>query len=327
MHEHPARAASHDTRGPAAIPFIVLSCALAALPVEASAQAHSDIYVAGLVRSDGGLVLGPYENVTRRAGYDNQPHFTLDGGAILYTRIDETGQADIWRYDLGARTSRALTRTAVESEYSATPLAEGGFTVVRVERDSVQRLWRFDDDGSNPSVVFEHVKPVGYHAWGDATRAAMFVLGQPATLQLGDTRTGSARVIVSSIGRAIQKVPGRAAISFLHMLTPPAGEPGAAGWLLKVLDVETGALTDLAAPPYYVETVGSREVVRAAEYHAWLPDGTLITAAGSRLYAWDAGSGGWTVIADVAGDDLHISRLSVSPDGTRLAFVGQSASR
>ena len=36
------------------------------------------------------------------------------------------------------------------------------------------------------------VKPVGYHAWADDHTLALFVLGQPATLQLADTRTGKA---------------------------------------------------------------------------------------------------------------------------------------
>lgn len=292
-------------------------------PSAAAAQGQSDIYVAAIERDGSAVRLGRHVNVTRRAGYDNQPHFTRGGGSILYTRIDETGQADIWRYDLDRAMSQQVTRTTPESEYSATPLAAGGFTVIRVERDSTQRLWRFDDDGSNPRVVFEDVKPVGYHAWADEVHAALFILGQPPTLQLGDRETGAARVIASGIGRAIQKVPGRRAISFLHMLPAPEGEPSVAGWMLKVLDVETGLVSEIASPPFYIDTAGSREVVRAADYHAWLPDGTLITAAGNRFYAWDEDAGSWNVIADVAGDGLLVSRLAVSPDGARLAFVAE----
>jgi hypothetical protein len=310
-----------------AIVLAVLAGLLVPGRPSAAAQGQSDIFVAAIERDGRAVRLGPHVNVTRRAGYDNQPHFARDGGSILYTRIDETGQADIWRYDIGSTTAHQVTHTTPESEYSATPLAAGGFTVIRVERDSTQRLWHFDDDGSNPRVVFEDVKPVGYHAWADDVHAAMFILGQPPTLQLGDRETGVAQVIATGIGRAIQKVPGRRAISFLHMLPAPEGQPSVAGWMLKVLDVETGSLSEIARPPFYTDTAGSGVVVRAADYHAWLPDGTLITAAGSRFYAWDADAGSWDVITDVASDGLLISRLAVSPDGARLAFVAEPADR
>ena len=55
--------------------------------------------------------------------------------------------------------------------------------------------------------MLENVKPVGYHAWADDHTLALFVLGQPATLQLADTRTGTARTIASDIGRSIQRIP------------------------------------------------------------------------------------------------------------------------
>src|SRR5204863_1020224 len=73
-----------------------------------------------------------------------------------------------------------------------------------------QRLWQFTADGANPRVVLENVKPVGYHAWADNQALALFVLGQPATLQLADTRTGIATVLASDIGRSIQRIPAAA---------------------------------------------------------------------------------------------------------------------
>lgn len=299
------------------VPAIILTlAAAAAVPAAAAAQTpDTDVYMATLSRAADGLRLGEPVNVTVRAGYDNQPHFIGGTHAIWYTRIDETGQADIWRFSDGEHHN--VTATAPESEYSATPLPDGsGLSVIRVERDSTQRLWRFDPDGGNARVVFEDVAPVGYHAWADANRVAMFILGQPATLQLGDTRTGAARVVASNIGRAIQKVPGRVAISFLH--TPPAGDA-----MLRMFDVESGEITDIAAPPPFTVPGANGSVARPAEYHAWLPDGTLITAAGSVLYAWSGDVGAWNIISDLEGAGIVVSRLAVSADGRRIAFVGE----
>jgi hypothetical protein len=106
-------------------------------------------------------------------------------------------------------------------------------------KDGTQRLWRFDLDGSNPRLVLEQVKPVGYHAWIDATHLALFVLGSngaPATLQLADTTTGKAEVIETGIGRSILIRPGAGTVSYMST---------AQSRMFKELDPRTRAITPL----------------------------------------------------------------------------------
>jgi hypothetical protein len=98
------------------------------------------------------LDLGKPVNVTHRPGYDNQPCFLADSQTLLYTSAEPEGGTDIYRFSLATKTSVRVTRTP-ESEYSPTPLESGGFCTVRVEADSTQRLWRFDQDGTNPQLV------------------------------------------------------------------------------------------------------------------------------------------------------------------------------
>src|SRR5205085_7470855 len=112
-----------------------------ARPATEAAAPSTDIYVYRVSR---GLV--PFRqrvfNITNRAGYDNQPSFV---GSTIYYTSQRAGQTDIYRYEDG----RTVQVTATpESEYSAalTPDAKA-ITVVRVERDSTQRLWRFPLDG------------------------------------------------------------------------------------------------------------------------------------------------------------------------------------
>src|SRR6185295_11787244 len=85
-----------------------------------------------------------------------------------------------------------------------------------VSSDGTQRLWQFTLEGTQPALVLERVKPVGYHAWADDHTLALFVLGEPATLQLADTRTGDAEVLARGIGRSLQRIPGRATISVVE---------------------------------------------------------------------------------------------------------------
>ena len=262
----------------------------------------ADIWLADLQRQDGALALGAPREAIHRAGYDNQPYFTPEGDGFWYTALDEhSGQTDIFLFrPQGA--FEQVTRSAPESEYSATPLPDGsGLSVVRVEADSTQRLWRVPFDGSSPSVLLPDVAPVGYHAWLDASTLALFVLGEPATLQVAELGGGAPRVVAEAIGRSIRKIPGAAAVTFVSM------EEGAPAMLTRY-DLD-GTVTPL------VETVGG------GDFHAWTPDGTVLMARGPQIHAWTPGDAGWTLVADLSEHNVRISRLAVSPDGSEIAMV------
>jgi dipeptidyl aminopeptidase/acylaminoacyl peptidase len=284
------------------------TCAVLALLVVAGPNAvqsppATDIYVADLHVRDGRVAVGAPVNATHRPGYDNQPCFAPDGRSVLYTSVTD-GQADIWRYDLAAGRSVRLTTTP-ESEYSATPLPDGSaFSVVRVEADSTQRLWRFDWDGGHPALILPGVKPVGYHAWGDATTVALFVLGQPATLQIADLRTGTATLVARDIGRGLQRVPGQPAISFVQKGADSV-------WLVSAVDLATRQVRPLV------------RTLPGVDQYAWTPAGVLLMAKGSKLYQWSPSRrADWEEVADFAPRGLeNITRLAVSRQGDHLALV------
>jgi hypothetical protein len=287
----------------AAIPLLLILL----LPGMAAAQLPStDIYVVPLSRdATGGVALGQPVNVTVRPGYDNQPTWLADGSGLLYTSIRDDAQADIYRYDLISRSISRVTATP-ESEYSPTPMPDGRhFSVVRVEADSTQRLWRFPFDGAGaPSLLLPDVKPVGYHSWADDTTLALFVLGSPATMQLARTTGGSPEVRARRIGRALTRIPGERAFAYVQM--DSGGQSGTIRrvWLDGMIDEELAPLAG------------------GNEYHTWLPDGTLLSAAGTSVYQWDPNRRSWLEVADLDGMGLReISRMSVNPAGDRLALV------
>lgn len=273
--------------------------AVAVLPAVAVAQSDTDIHLLRLDREDGRIAVGPPTAVTDRAGYDNQPAFTPDG-RLLYTSI-RGGQADTYRYDPETGRTARVTATA-ESEYSPTPIpGSSRFSVVRVEADSTQRLWSFAADGTAPRLVLEEVAPVGYHAWsGD--RLALFVLGDPPTLRVADLAGGAVRVAARDIGRSLQPVPDRDAVSFTQRTDD--------GWLLREVRLSDDAIRTLA------------RLLGPDEYHAWTPTGEILTAHGTELFQLDRASGEWRTVADVSRHGLGaITRLAVSADGGALAIV------
>jgi hypothetical protein len=215
------------TRGAAAILLaIVAGAACAGQPGAGgpapSAAPATDIYLYEL-ESGGGT--GRLRNLTHRRGYDNQPAW--DGSDRLLYTSEHGGQTDIYAIRLSSGRIHRVTATP-ESEYSPTPAPDGGIAVVRVERDSTQRLWRFSPSGDSASVILRDVKPVGYFAWLDANTLALFVLGNPNTLRIADARAGAEWVVASDIGRSLQRVPGTRLGSFLHR--------SGSRWVLKTVD-------------------------------------------------------------------------------------------
>ena len=263
----------------------------------------TDIYVYRLDRPQDGVV-----NITKRAGYDNQPAYL--GARLAWTRQSE-GKTDIWWLNLEA--PAAFTKTP-ESEYSAALTADGkGVAVIRVELDSTQRLWRFPIGPGAPSVVLADIKPVGYFAYLDSTTLALFVLGSPNTLQIADTRTGKGTVVTMNVGRSLQRVPGGRRASFTQRVSGKT--------MLQTVDP-----TPRADGSFAIDTVAT--LPDSADYVVWRTPLTLITGAGSRLMQLHLPAREWTLLADLSAQGIQrISRLALSPDGRRLAFVADEPRR
>jgi hypothetical protein len=277
-----------------------------------------EVYLLNLSVSGGKVTIADPVNISNNAAYDNQPSFTPDGSAVLFTsvrgdrkpdpKIAAATGSEIYRFDIAAGKLSQLTTTN-ESEYSPTVTPDGqSFSVIQVEADGTQRLWRFPlAGGSKAELVLTDIKPVGYHAWADPSTLALFVLGEPATLQLADTRTGKAEILARDIGRSLQRIPG-GGISFVQRETTESGQTVT----VMRLDPATKKITPLVR---VIEGVRDPDL-------AWTPDGLLLLAAGGKLYGWRQGDAQFQRVADLEAVGLRgATRMAVSPKGDRLAIV------
>jgi dipeptidyl aminopeptidase/acylaminoacyl peptidase len=264
----------------------------------------SDIFIIDLKHNQGKIKLGNPVRITNWAGYNNQPSFLPDGQGIFYTSIRDK-QADIYRYDIRAASSTQITNTH-ESEYSPTLMPDGkSISVVRVEGDGTQRLWKFPLAGGSPSLILENIKPVGYHLWVDDHTLALFVLGKPNTLQLVDLRSGKAEVIVDNPGRILRRVPHENKFSFVQKVSDQE-------WLIKTLDLKTRSIAT------FIKTFPG------IEDYAWTPAGVLLMADGSKVFARRKSDFAWVELADFSNAGLkNITRIAVSPKGDRIAIVAR----
>lgn len=273
--------------------------------------ATEDIFVVDVTVNKSKLEFGQPANITNRAGYDNQPSFLADGESLLYTSMREGEQTDIYRYNFKTKQSTRLTSTP-EGEFSPTVMPGGKFfSVIRVERDKTQRLWKFPLAGGEPSLVLPDIKFVGYHLWLDERTLALFILGaegKPNTLQLVPTDMTFLDVIHINIGRALHTIPRHEAFSFVHKVSPDE-------WLVKVFDLKTKRSATL------IKTLpGSEDLT-------WMPDGTLLMAQDAKLFQWNPAApvAAWQQIADFSAAGLKkITRLAINSKANRLALVAQT---
>lgn len=275
----------------------------------AAAPPEADVFLVPLTRSGGALAVGVPSNVTRRAGYDNQPSFSPRSNALFFTSNRGDGQTDIYRNDFSTGLTTVVRKTAPESEYSAMMTRDtSAITVIRVEADSTQRLWQIPLGAGEPRVLFPAIKPVGYFAQADDSTWALFVLGQPATLQLAVQGRDNGETIASNIGRSLHRIPGTNRVSFV--------QKGSAGWYVMSLDPRTKRVDTL------VKTLEGSEDV------AWADSTTLLGGKGSLLYMWKRGDSEWRQVADFAFAGVQgITRLAVSPNGAWLAMVADQKPR
>jgi len=191
------------------------------------------------------------------------------------------------------------------------------FSAVRVEADGTQRLWRFTIEGTDPALLLPDVKAVGYHAWIDSGRLALYILGasgeqgsgRPSTLQMATLADGSTRIVASNIGRSIQRMPdGR--VSFVSREQDSGGSPVKTS--IRAWDPTSGRIDTLVDAPEGQSDVDT----------AWTPDGTLLVSNRTALLAWRPGDSTLSAAVDLAPLGLSgASRLAISPKGDRIAIV------
>ncbi|TLU67637.1 hypothetical protein FE810_01440 [Thalassotalea litorea] len=294
-------------------------------------QAEDEIYLATLTADKASKVV----NITNRPGYDNQPHFTPDSKALLFTAMFTTGkgedvaqQTDSMHYDLSSGQLTNLTQSAA-SEYSPTVTPDSEhFSVIRVGSDGKQLLWQYPLTAENSegvvkreaqgSALYPELYDIGYHVWLDDEELLLFVLGEPMQLQRANIKDKKADVVDMNIGRTLRQVPGEKLFSY--------NKEHGQGWQMYLYDRDQKT------------THANINLPSDNMYYAWHMDGSLLTAIGNKVYQTSVDltpspeavtlkqpkvSGAkWAIWQDFSNECKgNITRMVMSDDQKHFAFV------
>jgi Tol biopolymer transport system component len=178
-------------------------------------------------------------NISNHKGYDNQPFFSLKEPILYFTSDRDTSNTDIKIYNYQTGTLTFLTNTP-ENEYSPTVTPDGKFISCIIARKSpfAQDLGKYPVNGGEPVILFNNLV-VGYHAWIDDNRLLLFVLDGNGhnSLHYYDLLTKEDKVLAQNPGRALRKIPGQYAMSFVD-------KTDSLSWKIKKLDIASMQISD-----------------------------------------------------------------------------------
>lgn len=269
-----------------------------------SAQPNTEVFLFDLNTKNGNFQLSNFKNISDNQGYDNQPSF-MDDGTILYVGT-RNGQTDIIQYDIKIDSKTWICNTE-GGEYSPLKIPnQQAVSAIRLDPDGKQRLYKYDLKNNINTIIFDTLV-VGYQVWFDKNTIISSVLEADfMSLYLSDLKTGQNKKITPHVGRSLHRIPNSNLISFISKNADGTSE-------IKSFNPKTGQITTIAPTLPNVEDM------------CWFPDGSILMAKEDMIFKLNPKTkSGWKEIASLKPYGItKLSRLTVSPDGKKLAIVGE----
>ncbi len=270
----------------------------------AIAQNNPDVFLADLSTSeDEETTISNLQNISKDPGYDNQPSFGT-GNMLLFSG-NNNGQSDIYQYHTRLGRKLLVGGSPGGGEYS--PMLspdEKSISAVRLDTTGLQRLYLYSDDDSKvliPDLV------VAYYTYYDKDRiVGSFIDNDNLNLFVHNLNTNKTDTLLTGVGRSFHKVPGQEAVSYTTINDQERQDV----YLLDMQTMESFFVTQLP--------------IGVSDY-AWLNDSKIIIGSNSSLFVYDTfGGEQWQKLVDLDANTItNITRIAVSPTGSRIALVGE----
>ena len=192
--------------------FTLVFCLTLLLPLFVLAQLpNTNVYILDLRANEEIVLLNKPVLLSgfNPNGYNNQPHFTSNSELLITSDFESLGLTDILKLDLSRKVISRVTHTE-ESEYSPTGmLDQNHLSVVRQELDDSQpvpqTLWSYPLDRSHvgENLIPDHTD-IGYHAWIDEEKVALFLVEDPSRLIIYDIGRKTSTYVGKNVGRCLK---------------------------------------------------------------------------------------------------------------------------
>ena len=268
-------------------------------------QENTEVFVFDISPSYEGLELLNVRNVSDNEGYDSQPSF-ISNETLVFAG-NNNGQTDISEYNFNTKLKRWVNEETEGGEYSPQKFpSSNDIAAVRLDKDGKQRLYRYNMESGNSSVLIEDVQVAYFAFYNDKQILATVLSNEKLDLTMIDLQTKTVDTLFSDAGRSIQKVPNTKSMSYTLFNENKNLD-------LYVLDINSEESYFITELPYGVED------------YVWLNDTQVLVGMESKLYIYDTlGEQQWIKVASVSEYGIkNISRMAISPNGKKLALVGE----
>jgi hypothetical protein len=267
-------------------------------------QPNTDIFLFDLNTKNGVFELSNINNISNNEGYNNQPSF-LDNNTIFYAGTRK-GQTDIVKYTI-SYDSKIYINLTEGSEYSPLKIPnQKAVSAIRLDKDGAQKLYKYSLRNGESEVLVEDII-IGYHVWYNENILVSSVLENGGmSLYTTNFNTKENYKVETKVGRSLHEIPNTNLVSFISKKNDSL-------WDIKSLD------------PISYKTKSIMTTLPNSEDMCWLHNGTILMGKEDVLYKFKLNNDkDWIKVTSLKNYGItNITRLTVSPDGTKLALVGE----
>ncbi len=273
-------------------------------------QSNTEIFLMDLEYSETDFIISNFRNISNNEGYDSQPSF-YNNETILYARTNKESTDIAKHYFLNEFFVWANYAT-IGGEYSPQRIPiSSNISGVRLDTTGLQRLYTYSSENRTSTLLIENLQ-VAYYSFYDSNTILSSVLSDnKLDLVLTNLSEKTNDTLVLNVGRSIHKVPNtKETMSYTSV-----NEEGN----LDVFQLDLKSLDS-----FFVT-----QLPIGVQDHIWLNETTLLIGSRDKLFLLDLfGNGDWKQIADLSEYNLKdITRLAISPDGKKLAIVGDISTK
>lgn len=271
-------------------------------------QTNTEVYLFDIKKTETGFELTNKKNISNNKGYDSQPHF-YDNNTLLFAS-ERNEQTDILKYTIKTGKKEFINATPNGGEYSPQRIPNSDdVSAVRLDKSGLQRFYRYDMNTGISKELIRSLK-VAYPLWYNDKLVVSAVIGKNSLdLVTSDLRYKTNFTLQKNIGRSIHKIPNSNKVSFISKKNPQ--------WEIRSLDVSTLRTAKIANLDGKYEDI------------FWLSDAIVLQAKKNQILQLNIQKDSvWKEFYTVDDSQIqNISRIAISPDGTKMAIVGEEAPR